>query len=103
MATTDANNLSVGTTNVFEFPLQVIDWGQVEITWDAIDVTAVTGFTAAVVTDPSTAALGSVRGKYLIQGNAADGTRRLIVEIGITPYAVANANGAASLFGIAQV
>lgn len=102
-ATTDANNLSVGTTNVFEFPLQVIDFGQVEITWDAIDVTAVTGFTAAVVTDPSTALLGSVRGKYLIQGNAADGTRRLVVEIGVTPYAVANATGAASLFGIAQV
>ncbi len=99
-ATTDAHNYSVGTLDVFEFPLAVYDWGEVTVTWDAAQITASTGFLAAVTTTATTTT-GSVRGTYAVQ-SAADGTKKLIVSVGLTPWNAVNANGTASLFGVTQ-
>lgn len=94
------HNISVGTADVFEFPLMVTSFAQVEIVWDNAVVTATTGFLAGVVTT-MTAINGSVRGTYATQ-SAADGTRILQVFINPAPYNVGQINGIASLYGQAQ-
>lgn len=94
-----ATTLSVGTGDVFGFPIRVDTLGYLEITWNAAQITATTGFTAAVTTNPATSLTGDVRGTYAVQGAASDGTRRL--QVFITP-SVANIGTNAGLFGVTQ-
>jgi hypothetical protein len=95
-------NVTVGTGDVFGFPLQTLFAPYARIFWNNAIVTAVTGFTAAVVTDPATATTGDVRGKYAVQGAASNGTLRLVIEEWVPPSSLAAMNGAASIFGISQ-
>lgn len=76
--TLSGSNVSVGTQDVFGLPLRTDRFGYVTIYWNNALITAATGFTAAVTTDPATATTGDVRGKYGVQ-TAADGTKRLQV------------------------
>jgi hypothetical protein len=96
---TDAHNYSVGTTDIYEFPLAAYFWGDATITWNNGIMTANTGFVAAV-TSTATATTGSTRGTYLLQATASDGTRRLRIIQSILPYAAGQTNGSSSLFGM---
>lgn len=97
--TLSGSAVTAGTTDVFEFPIRVDLWGFAEIYWNDALITATTGFTAAVTTDPATTTTGDVRGKYAVQASAADGTKRLVFLI--SPQA-ANVGTATGLFGVTQ-
>jgi hypothetical protein len=73
---TDANNVSVGTADIFGFPMRADNIEDVTIWWGSALQTANTGFVAAVTTSPSTNLLGDVRGTYAVQ-SASDGTKIL--------------------------
>jgi hypothetical protein len=73
---TDPNNVSVGTADIFGFPMRADNIEDVVIWWNSALVTANTGFVAAVTTNPSTNLLGDVRGTYAVQ-SASDGTKVL--------------------------
>lgn len=93
-----ATTVTVGTGDVIGFPLRVDVVGMTRISMNSAWITASTGFTAAVTTDPATTTTGDVRGTYALQ-TASDGTRRLAVFI--TPT-VANVNTVTGLLGVAQ-
>lgn len=99
---TDAHNYSVGTADIFEFPLQALKFCQVDIMWNNTWITANTGFVAADVTNPATLTTGSVRGTYAVQ-SASDGTKQLQIFQSLTPAQLLAAQGAASVFGIVPV
>jgi hypothetical protein len=91
---------SVGTQDVFEFPIAAYFFNQTTIVWNNAQITANTGFTAAVTTT-ATGSTGSVRGTYAVQ-SASDGTKRLQVTVSPSPVNIASATGTASLFGVQQ-
>lgn len=99
--TLSGSNLSAGTGDVYGMHFQSLKFMMTEIFWNSAYITATTGYTAAVTTDPATATTGSVRGKYGVQ-SASDGTKQLQVFQTIPLANIPNINGAASLFGIAQ-
>jgi hypothetical protein len=90
---------SVGTSDVYEYPLQVTQFSQVSITWAGTDIIANTGYLPADATTPATGITGSVRGTYATQ-SASNGANRLQISINPAPYNVFAANGPASLFGV---
>lgn len=68
-------NISVGTADIFGFPVAVFNWDQlVNIFFNQAGITSSTGFTAADTTAPS-ATTGPVRGMYKLQSSASNGTR----------------------------
>lgn len=75
---TNAGTLSVGTADIFEFPLRELFFHDVLIYWNEALITANTGIVAADVTNPATALTGSTRGTYAVQ-SASDGTKELVV------------------------
>lgn len=95
---TDTHTLAVGTADVFGFPLRVDTFGYVRIFWDATVETSSTGFTGAVSTT-GTATSSDIRGKYALQSDASDGTKRMTVFIAVS---AANISSNAGLFGVAQ-
>lgn len=95
---TDAHNYSVGTTDIYGFPLRADFFSDVAINYNAAVVTASTGFTAAVTTSPATSSTGDVRGTYALQ-SAADGSKRLSIRQFVLP---ANAGSVTGLFGVTQ-
>jgi hypothetical protein len=97
-AFTDAHNYSVGTTDIYGFPLRSDNFGDVAINYNAAAITANTGYVAAVTTSPATTTTGDVRGTYALQ-SAADGSKRLVVRQFITPANMSSVNG---LFGVTQ-
>jgi hypothetical protein len=97
-AFTDAHNYSVGTTDIYGFPLRSDFFGDVAINYNATGITANTGYVAAVTTSPATTTTGDVRGTYALQ-SAADASKRLIVRQFVTP---ANMGSIAGLFGVTQ-
>ena len=96
---TDAHNYSVGTADIFGFGLRASYFGDVRIVWNSTEITASTGFTAAV-TSAATATSGDVRGTYATQ-DASDGTKRLIMYVVPTLSALVT-NPTTGLFGVAQ-
>lgn len=96
--TLSGSNVSVGTGDVYGFPLRVDFWGNVEIFWNSALITATTGFVAAVTTDPATTTTGDTRGTYAVQ-SASDATKRLQVFVTPMPATLSNTG----LFGIQQV
>lgn len=94
---TDAHNYSVGTADLFEFPVAVYEFCAVRIFWNNAAITASTGFVAAVTTTPS-ATTGSVRGTYAVQ-SASDATKKLQVWCQIMPWNAASLTGTTSVFG----
>jgi len=97
--TMSGSAITVGTADIYGFGLRVDDWFYVEIFWNSAFITATTGFTAAVTTDPATQITGDVRGTYAVQ-SASDGTKKLQVSV-TTP--VANLQTVKGLFGVTQV
>lgn len=97
--TLSGSNVSVGTGDVFGLPLRADHWGDLTVFWNSALITAATGFTAAVTTDPATAITGDVRGTYAVQATASDGTRRL--QLFLTPKP-ANLETVVGLLGVTQ-
>lgn len=95
---TVAGTVTIGTGDVYGFPLRVDTFGYLEIFWNNAAITANTGFTAAVTTSPATATTGDVRGTYAVQ-SASDGTKRLQVFITMS---VANIGTTTGMFGVTQ-
>lgn len=98
--TLSGSNASVGTGDVIGLPIRADTFGRVRVFWNSAAITASTGFTAAVTTDPATATTGDVRGTYALQ-SSSDGTKRL--EVYVTPT-VANAvlTTNVGLYGVTQ-
>ena len=97
-AFTDAHNYSVGTTDIYGFPLRSDFFGDVAINYNAAAITANTGYVAAVTTSPATTTTGDVRGTYALQ-SAADASKRLLTRQFLTP---ANIGSITGLFGVTQ-
>lgn len=95
---TDAHNYSVGTTDIYGFPIRSDFFGDVAINYNATGITASTGYVAAVTTSPATATTGDVRGTYALQ-SAADASKRLVIRQFVTPV---NATTVTGLFGVTQ-
>lgn len=93
-----ASTMSVGTGDVFGFPMRVDTIGYVSMAWNGSLVTANTGWLTSDTTAPATATTGDVRGTYAVQ-SASDGTKRL--QVFVTP-STANIGTNAGLFGVSQ-
>lgn len=79
----DAHNYSVGTADIFEFPMRADKIAYVLIYWNNTLVTSPAGFVAAN-TATATALTGSTRGTYAIQADTSNGTKQLQVFIGVS-------------------
>lgn len=93
---TSASTASVGTIDVFGIPIRVDDFGYYSGVWDGIRQ-VVAQFTAADATSPATATTGDVRGRVSLTGNAANGSRRLIMNVAVP---LANFTTIAGMFGV---
>lgn len=97
------SNVSVGTGDVFGFPIRSDAYysgnagGDVQIVWNGVAITATTGYLAAV-TLAATTTTGDVRGTYAVQ-SASDGTKRLVFT---QSPSLANISSSTGLFGVAQ-
>lgn len=78
--TLTGSNVSVGTTNIFGFPMRVDEFAFVTPVWNSTLGTS-SGFVAADTTSPATSTTGDVRGTY--NPGTADGTKAL--QLFITP------------------
>lgn len=97
--TLSGSNVSVGTADVYGFPLRADSFYQVGIVWAGSWITANAGFVAAVATSPATATTGDVRGTYATQ-SASNGTN--VLQITVTPNPnVLSGNSTGGLAGIA--
>lgn len=94
-----AGTLTIGTGDVYGFPMRVDTIGYVTLFWNGSIITANTGWLTSDTTSPATATTGDVRGTYAVQ-TASDGTKRL--QIYVTP-SVANVGSNTGLFGVTQV
>jgi hypothetical protein len=96
-----ASTMSIGTGDVFGFPLLSSFWGDQDIVWNNIWVTASTGYVAADTTSPATSLTGDVRGTMNVGaggiGTASNGTIRLMVYV--SPSINNLALGNVGLFG----
>jgi hypothetical protein len=88
---TSVNTVSIGTADIFEFPLRADKWSQVDVTWNNARITAATGFVAADTAAP-TNLTGSVRGTYAVQ-TASDNAKALQVSQMISPANIATQTG----------
>lgn len=99
----EAQNYSVGTGDIFGFPLRVDRFEQVQLYWAGALITASTGFAAADTTSPATGTTDDVRGTYAVQ-SASNGSRRLVVYI--TPATVNMVRGTPdapqTMYGVTQ-
>lgn len=97
-----AANVSVGTSDLFGLPVLVGTLAYISrVGWD--NVLAANAATAlAGDATPATAATGDVRGTIAQAGNAADGTRRLVVGILLPGGAVGPDATRAGALGITQ-
>lgn len=101
--TSDAQNYSVDTTDLFGFPIRSDFFGDVLINYSAslnpAVITANAGYTVSDQTTPSTATTGDVRGTYTVQSASATNTNRLMIRQTPDPY---NTVADAGLYGTAQ-
>ena len=99
------HNYSFGTDDTYGFPLRsdlFLAGGppvDVQIWWNGAQITATTGYTAAVVTSPATTATGDVRGSYNVQ-TGSNGTKQLVI---VQAPSLPNTASATGLFGVNQV
>ncbi len=99
-AFTDTHAISIGTADIFGFPLMITNFAQAYIVWNMGVITANTGFLAGVTTT-MTATNGDVRGTYAVQ-SASDGTKTLQLFLSPAPWNIGQVNGTASLCGQLQ-
>lgn len=89
---------SIGTGDVYGFPLASQAFQDVQINWAAAVITSSTGYLAGDWTAPATTTTGDVRGTYNVQ-SASDGSKRLVVYNNPPPTNAVSGNGT---FGITQ-
>jgi hypothetical protein len=94
--TLSGSNISVGTSDVYGFPMLSSYWGDQDIVWNNGTISANTGYTAADTTSPATNLTGDVRGTYTVQ-SASNGTKRLIMYV--SPLISNLALGVPGIFG----
>lgn len=94
--TLSGSNVSVGTGDVYGFPMRSDFFSDGLIFWNTALITATTGYLAAVTTDPATATTGDVRGTYAVQ-SASDATKRLIMYQTYKSFTTV-----ATMFGVTQ-
>jgi len=87
--------VTVGTTDIFGFPLYSGTFSDVSITWAGTVVTASTGYLAGVG-GVATSTTGDVRGTYAVQ-SASDGSKRLLVRQSPSPLFIGS-----GLYGVPQ-
>lgn len=81
-------DLSVGMGDTFGLPYRVTDAGYLTRTgWAGAVADNAGTFTAADTTSPATVSTGDVRGTFLPATSASNGTRRLVIGIGLTAIA----------------
>lgn len=97
--TINSTAVTVGTGDVFGFPIRIDTIGYIGIDYNASLVTANTGFTAAVTTAASSTT-GDVRGTYALQ-TASNNTRRLQMFASLSPVNI-QAGNTTAMFGVAQ-
>lgn len=79
-----AGNLTVGSTDIIGLPYRVTDAGYIlRSGWAGALADDAGTFVAADATSPATATTGDVRGTYT-PSSAANGTRRLVLALGLT-------------------
>lgn len=98
---TDAHTYSVGTTDVFGFPVRVDEFFVTTIYWNNGSIGANTGFLAAVTTNPATNVTGDVRGTYAVQ-SASDGTKKLQTILEVVPWNAPKTGDNSGIFGVTQ-
>jgi hypothetical protein len=92
-----ASTVSVGTGDVYGFPLLSSFWGDATVVWNNTFVSANTGYTASDTTSPATSTTGDVRGTYAVQSQASNGTARLMMYV--NPSVNNIALGTVGMFG----
>lgn len=97
--TLSGSAVTVGTQDVFGFPLLSSFFHDVLIYWNSASITANTGYLAADTTSPATSTTGDVRGTYAVQ-SASDGTKRLAMYV--NPSVANIALSTAGMFGVQQ-
>lgn len=98
-----AGNLSVGTRDAYGLPVRVTDAAYViSAKWDATLADNAGTFTAADTTSPATATTNDVRGLFAQAGNAANGARRLVINIAVTALACGPNATRVGAFGVTQ-
>lgn len=96
--TLSGSAVTVGTGDVYGFPLRADSFFYQDIYWNGALITANTGFTAAVTTSPATSITGDVRGTYAVQ-SASDGIKHLYMFQNIP---VSNIGVNAGVTGVTQ-
>lgn len=91
---------SVGTADIFGFPIRCPIFGDAAITWNSAVITASTGFVVPDATSPATTTTGDVRGTYAVQ-SASDGTKTLQVKV-YPSISLMATDFTTGLFGVAQ-
>lgn len=96
-------NVSAGIGDVFGWPVRVIDNGYLQsVKWAGALAADAGTAVAAVTTNPSTAALGDVRGTYA-PSSASNGARRLVASIFIPGIGSGPNATRIGAFGVNQV
>lgn len=99
-----AGTLTVGTTDIFGLPYAISDAGYIlQVKWNNTLAANAGTFVAADATTPATTTTGDVRGTYLQAGAASDGTKRLIVALGLTALQVGPNATQLGAFGVVPV
>ncbi len=102
VGTVGSTSVSVGTGDVYGLPIQGPLWGDIQVHWASVLITAATGFVVPDVTTPATTTTGDVRGTYAVQGTASDGTRTLQIKV-YPSLALVKTDPTIGLFGVTQV
>jgi hypothetical protein len=96
---TNAATVSIGTADVFGFPVKVASFPYVTLYWNNI-VQVTAQVTAADATSPATSATGDVRGTFTPSASAADGTKRMVAFVTLPVSSVAVTSTAALITGM---
>lgn len=101
---TDANNISIGTSDILGLTLRSDLFEQASIYDAGALITANTGYVKADATSPATAATGDTRGTYALQ-TASNGTNRTVIYQypSFQQLARSGPTGYAPLFGVTPV
>lgn len=96
--TVSGSNVSVGTLDIFGFPVRSAAFAQALIFYNSALITATTGY-VAYSSVAATSTTPDVRGTYNVQ-SAADGVKTLVVHQMVSPGMIMT--GATGLFGVTQ-
>jgi len=80
------NNVSAGSTDILGIPVRVTDRGYCDPSWNNTLARDTGTLVVADQTSPATTSTGDVRGTY-VPSSATDGTKRLIMGIGVPAIA----------------